>query len=207
MRRKRKLTDRIERCGHLLITKPEELRGFWIETFCFSELHLELGCGKGLFTINTAKSMPDILLVALEKIDNVMVIALERTEQEKLQNIRYINRLAENLTDFFAENEVSRIYINFCDPWPANRHKKRRLTWLSFLESYKKVLRPGGEIHFKTDNLPLFEFSLNEFECCGFTLNEVTYNLHENGAVGEMTDYETKFHESGMPIYRLVARS
>jgi len=204
MRRKRKLLYRIERCGHLLIREPEKLYGRWLDEIKYNKLRIELGCGKGLFTVETAKNEPDVLIIALEKISNVLVVALEKTEQAGLSNVRYINRFAEDITDFFAEGEVSRIYINFCDPWPANRHKKRRLTGEPFLELYKHVLCPDGEIHFKTDNLPLFEFSRSEFERCGFYLKEVVYNLHESGAVGVMTDYEEKFHETGMPIYRFV---
>jgi len=207
MRRKSKLNDRIDRCAHLLVAEPEGLRERWLSEFRFDELHVELGCGKGLFTVETAKSEPDILFVALEKIDNVLVIALERTEESCLQNVLYLNKLADDLASFFAEGEISRIYINFCDPWPANRHKKRRLTGRRFLELYKMVLQPKGEIHFKTDDLSLFEFSLNEFKRCGFALFEVTYNLHERIPVGIMTDYEAKFHELDKPIYRCVVRN
>jgi len=206
MRRKSKLDSRIERCEHLLVVEPEELRGRWLDEFGFDKLHIELGCGKGLFTVEAAKNSPDILLVGLEKVSNVLVIALERSEQEGLQNVRFLNRLADDLLTFFATGEVSRIFINFCDPWPANRHKKRRLTGQRFLELYRQVLHPDGEIHFKTDDLPLFEFSLSEFENCGFEVSEVTYDLHEHGAAGVMTDYEVKFHESGMPIHRCVAK-
>jgi len=205
MRRKPRLTSRIEQCEHLLVREPKALRGRWLDEFGFKELHVELGCGKGRFTAETAKSDPDVLLIGLEKISNVLVIALERTEQDGLKNVRYLNKLADYLMDYFAEDEVSRIYINFCDPWPANRHKKRRLTGQPFLEIYKQVLCPGGDIHFKTDNLPLFEFSLIEFENSGFTLSEVSYDLHEHGCIGVMTDYESKFHEQGVPIYRCVA--
>ena len=208
MRRKPNLISRIEKCEHLLIREPESLRGRWLDEFCYNELHLELGCGKGLFTVETAKNTPDVLLIALEKISNVLIIALERANIEKdtLQNVRFINKLADNLTDFFAVCEVSRIYINFCDPWPANRHKKRRLTGHPFLELYKQVLCPKGEIHFKTDDLPLFEFSLMEFERCGFALFDVTFDLHKHTPSGVMTDYEVKFHEQGKPVCRCVAR-
>ena len=205
MRRKPNLEPRIERCAHLLISEPESLRGRWLDEFCFNELQIELGCGKGLFTAKTAKNEPNTLLVALEKIDNVLIIALERAKQAELQNVRYINRLADDIADFFAEGEASRIYINFCDPWPANRHKKRRLTDQRFLELYRQVLCPKGEIYFKTDDLPLFEFSQNEFKRCGFALSEITYSLHEHEPTGVMTDYEMKFHEQGLPIYRCVA--
>jgi tRNA (guanine-N7-)-methyltransferase len=206
MRRKPKLNSRISKCAHLLVAKPEAFCGRWLEEFSFNELHIELGCGKGNFTVETARNEPDVLLVALEKISNVIVIALERTEQAELQNVRYINKPADYLTEYFGKGEVSRIYINFCDPWPAQRHKKRRLTGRPFLEMYKKVLCSSGEIHFKTDNQSLFEFSLEEFELCDFALTEIAYNLHERGVVGVMTDYEAKFHEQGMPIFKCIAK-
>jgi len=205
MRRKSKLLSRIDKCTHLLIAKPETLCGRWLEEFKYNELHIELGCGKGIFTVETAKNEANTLLVALEKISNVLVIALERTEQAELKNVRYINKPADCLTDWFSDSEVSRIYINFCDPWPANRHKKRRLTGLPFLEMYKHVLCPGGQIHFKTDNKPLLDFSLEELKRCGFTIEEVSLNLHQHGVVGIVTDYEVKFHEQGKPIYKATA--
>ena len=113
--------------------------------------------------------------------------------------------LAALLPDIFAEGEVDRIYINFCDPWPTKRHAKRRLTHTNFLKLYRKVLKEHGQIHFKTDNAPLFEFSLEEFPQAGFSLSEVTRNLHESGPCGVMTDYEAKFYELGTPINRCVA--
>jgi len=225
MRRKPNLELRLEKCAHLLVAQPETLSGHWLErvfrnsspdsppfgnsvpdSLPFGELHIELGCGKGLFAVETAKREPDVLFIALERVANVIVIALERTKQEGLCNIRYINRLVDDLASFFSESEVSRIYINFCDPWPARRHMRRRLTGRLFLEKYKQILRPGGEIHFKTDDLSLFEFSLNEFEQCGFLLFNTLRDLHKNGPVSVMTDYETKFYEQGAPIYSCVVR-
>ena len=118
---------------------------------------------------------------------------------------RFIDANANILPEFFAPGEVDRIYINFCDPWPTKRHAKRRLTHGNFLKLYRKVLKDGGQIHFKTDNAPLFAWSVEEIPQFGFTLSEVTDDLHANGAVGVMTDYEAKFHELGTPIHRLVA--
>ena len=207
MRRKTNLIPRLEKCSHLLVTDPAVLCGRWLDEFSpYSELHLELGCGKGLFTAETAKAGSEFFIAALEKSASVMVTAVERADAIGLKNVRFLNGLADYLTDFFAPNEVSRIYINFCDPWPANRHARRRLTGRRFLELYKQVLRPGGEIHFKTDNLPLFEFSLPEFESAGFLVSEVTRDLHENGPGGVMTDYEMKFHSQGVTIKRCVCR-
>jgi len=193
-------------CAHLLVDAPEQLRGHWLDEFKYNTLHLELGCGKGRFTVETAGNEPDVLLVAIEKTANVLIAAMERVKCKEIHNIRFINALADDLKSFFSEDEVSRIYINFCDPWPANRHVKRRLTSQRFLELYKYILSSSGEIQFKTDNLPLFEFSLKEFEYCGFLLSEISYNLHEQSQSGVMTDYELKFHEQGVPIYRCVAK-
>ena len=204
MRRKPKLESRVDMCAHLLITHPESLRGRWREEFQFGELHVELGCGKGRFTVETAQCHPEVFFVALEKLTNVMVVALERAVNDGFENIRFINGLADNFAAFFGVGEVSRIYINFCDPWPANRHAKRRLTGQRFLEMYKQVLKLNGEIHFKTDDLPLFDYSLGEFERCGFKLSEVTRDLHANGQVDIMTDYEDKFHQQGKPIFQCL---
>jgi tRNA (guanine-N7-)-methyltransferase len=201
MRKKPNLSARMERCAHLLIPDPGKYRGRWLSEFGYDELHIELGCGKGRFTAETAKAAPGILLAALEKSADVMITALERADSEGLRNIRFINALADNLTDYFAPGEVSRIYINFCDPWPIGRHAKRRLTSRLFIELYKQVLRPGGEILFKTDNRPLFDFSLEEFEFGGFAIAEVVHDLHKDGPAGIMTDYEVKFHEQGLPIF------
>jgi tRNA (guanine-N7-)-methyltransferase len=202
----------MERCAHLLITQPDALRGRWLDGSPFKELHLELGCGKGRFIVELAKAevekvSPGVFFAALEKTANVMVIALERAAQDGLDNVRFINDFVDDLAEYFAPSEVSRIYINFCDPWPASRHKKRRLTDQRFLELYRQVLCPGGEIHFKTDNLPLFDFSLNAFELCGFDLLEITRNLHKDDPAGVMSDYERKFHEQGLPIYRCVVKN
>jgi len=201
MRKKPNLPARTEKCAHLLVAEPESLRGRWLDEFRYNELCVEIGCGKGRFTVDMASSTPESFLVALEKSLSVMIIALERADKDGVQNIRFINTLADNLTEYFAPGEVSRIYLNFCDPWPANRHAKRRLTHRRFLELYKQVLRPDGELHFKTDNLPLFNISLREFTLCGFTIVDMTHDLHKGGPVGVMTDYEMKFHSQGLPIY------
>lgn len=205
LRRKPNIVPRMERCSHLFVTPPTKFKGQWQNELKCENLHIELGCGKGRFTVETAKANPDIFFIGLEKISDAIINAVESADSEGLQNLRFINALADNLDDYFAPGEVSRIYINFCDPWPSNRHIKRRLTSPRFLKLYKYVLCTAGELHFKTDNLPLFEYSLKEFEFAGFQLSEVTRDLHKNGVVGVMTDYERKFHDMGMPICRVVA--
>jgi len=208
MRRKPNLEARTEKCAHLLIPDPAMLRGRWLREFHqYSGMHIELGCGKGRFTVETAKSQPDILHVALEKITNVMILALELADREGVQNVRFINALADDLMDFFAPGEAGRIYLNFSDPWPARKHAKRRLTSQPFLELYRSVLMPGGDVFLKTDNLPFFEFSLLEFESNGFQLSEEIRDLHKNEKVGIMTDYELKFIDQGLPIYMCKAQN
>ena len=190
----------MERCAHLLEETPDSLRGRWLEKYGYERLYIELGCGMGRFTVETAKAEPDVLIAAIEKTADAMIVAIERAVDEEISNIRFINAYADNLTDYFMAGEVSGIYINFCDPWPANRHAKRRLTNPRFLEMYKQILSSGGELRFKTDNIPLFEYSLREFERSGFTIEEAVRDLHKDAPTGIMTDYEAKFHSRGMPI-------
>ncbi len=206
MRKRHNLEARMERCADVLIDDPAGLMGRWGEEFHFDMLLLELGCGKGKFTAETARLSPRDLLVAVEKVPDAMVVAMERVCGAGLENVRFIDGDALALPVIFSENEVDRIYINFCDPWPRKKEAKHRLTAPGFLEIYESILKPGGEIHFKTDNLPLFEWSVETFEAEGWVLSEVTRDLHENGPVGVMTDYEEKFYNQGVKINRLVAR-
>ena len=206
MRKKKNLAPRMERCADWLIQDPAARRGRWRELMPQArEVRLELGCGKGRFTAGTAAAEPDVLLIAVEVVPDAMVVAMERCAAAGLTNVFFIDANADRLPDFFAPGEVDRIYLNFSDPWPGNRHAKRRLTHGNFLKLYRQVLKMGGQIHFKTDNQPLFEFSVEEIPQFGFQLSEVTRDLHANGPVGVMTDYEAKFYEEGLPINRLVA--
>ena len=196
----------MERCGDFLIRDPYDRAGHWRELKPEArELRLELGCGKGRFTAGTAAAEPDVLFIAVEMVPDAMVVAMERCVNAGLTNVYFVDANADQLPSFFAPGEVDRIYLNFSDPWPSNRHAKRRLTHGNFLRLYRQVLKMGGQIHFKTDNQGLFEFSVDEIPNFGFTLSEVTRNLHEYGPVGVMTDYEAKFYEQGLPINRLVA--
>jgi tRNA (guanine-N(7)-)-methyltransferase len=206
MRKKKNLLPRMERCGACLVSDPYEMPGRWRELKPDArELRVELGCGKGRFTAETARLEPDVLFIAVEKVPDAMVIAMERVTAEGLKNVFFVTADADQLPLFFRPGEVDRIYINFCDPWPTKRHAKRRLTHGNFLQLYRKVLREGAQIHFKTDNPLLFEFSLEEIPQFGFVLSEVTHDLHAGSPVGVMTDYEAKFYEQGLPINRCVA--
>ena len=206
MRKKPNLIPRMERCAAVLIRDPEERRGRWRELMPqAAQLRLELGCGKGRFTAETAAAEPDVLFIAVERVPDAMVIAMERVTAMGLQNVFFVDGDAALLPSYFEPGEVERIYINFCDPWPTNRHAKRRLTHENFLLLYRKVLREDGQIHFKTDNRDLFEWSLFQFPRAGYTLSEVTRDLHAGGVCGVMTDYEEKFHNLGTPINRCLA--
>lgn len=206
MRKKPNLVPRMERCAATLITDPEALRGHWLEHFPGHQaLQLELGCGKGRFTVETAAAEPDVLLIAVEKVPDAMVVAMERAAKAELHNVFFIDIDANQLPEIFDQGEVDRIYVNFCDPWPPKRQAKRRLTHGNFLKLYRKVLKDNGQIHFKTDNDPLFEWSIEEIPQFGFELSEVTRDLHANGQRGVMTDYEAKFYAEGKNINRCVA--
>lgn len=206
MRKKKNLIPRMERCAACQVRDGFALRGRWRETLmpAARELRLELGCGKGRFTVETARQNPDVLFVAIEKVPDALVVAMERAMELELKNVFFLVGDAALLPDYFDRGEVDLIYINFCDPWPPKGQAKRRLTHRGFLESYRGVLRPGGQIHFKTDNQPLFEFSLLEFPAAGYELSEVTRDLHGEGPRGVMTDYEAKFFAGGLPISRCV---
>ena len=206
IRKKPNLIPRMERCAHVQVFEPEQLKGQWKSiSGGRKELHVELGCGKGRFTANTAEANPDVFLVAIEKVPDAMVVAMERVCEMGLENVRFMDRDVVKLPEIFENGEADRVYINFCDPWPKSRDAKYRLTAPDFLRKYADILPLGGQIHFKTDNTPLFTWSLEQFEAEGWQLSEVTNDLHANGPVGIMTDYEAKFYAEGMTTNRLVA--
>lgn len=207
MRKRHNLEPRLERCAEYITAQPQELKGRWLEHFTgFASLYLELGCGKGRFTVETAKRSPNAMLVAVEKVPDAMIIAVERSKNAELGNVTFIDGDAAKLCEMFGKGEVDRIFINFCDPWPKSRDAKFRLTAPSFLRSYCELLPVGGQIHFKTDNRPLFDWSVEQFTAEGWELSEVTNDLHGGGIADiPLTDYEAKFLESGLKINRLVA--
>lgn len=206
MRKKPNLKPRMEKCARLQIKNPAELIGSWRSEFSgYDDLWLEIGCGKGRFTVETAKANPNIMLLALEKVEDAMVIGMELADSEGVSNVRFISIDALELRELFRQGEVSRIFLNFCDPWPKSRDAKHRLTAPGFLRSYADILPEGGEIHFKTDNRPLFDWSAEQFTAEGWELREVTNDLHADGIKGVMTDYEAKFHSQGVKINRLAA--
>ena len=203
MRRMKNLDSRMAATSAYRITNPETYQGKWrtLKEDC-TALWVEVGCGKGKFTVETAQQNPDVLLVAVERCREAMVVAMEKAQAMHLTNVFFIDMDVANIEGIFEAQEIDRLFINFPDPWPRKKNAKRRLTHRSFLDKYCRTVRLGGEIHFKTDNAPLFEYSLEEFAVCGLQVNNLTRNLHEHGIVGIMTGYEEKFHSLGTPINR-----
>lgn len=203
MRKMKNLEPRMERCAAYRIAEPQEKKGQWrsLKPDC-TALWVEVGCGKGKFTAETAQANPDVLLIAVERCREAMVVAMEKAQAMGLSNVFFIDMDVANMEDIFAPGEIDRLFINFPDPWPRKKNGKRRLTYRTFLEKYCHVVRENGEIHFKTDNAPLFEFSLEEFAACGLEVKNLTRDLHKDGIVGIMTGYEEKFYGLGTPINR-----
>ena len=203
MRRMKNLEPRMEKCSAYRIAEPESKKGDWRSLMpACTALWVEVGCGKGKFTAETAAANPDVLLIAVERCREAMVVAMEKAKEMGLTNVFYIDMDVEKIEEIFAPGEINRLFINFPDPWPRKKNRKRRLTHRGFLDKYCRVVETGGEVHFKTDNAPLFEFSVEEFAECGLEVKNLTRNLHENGIVGIMTGYEEKFHALGTPINR-----
>ena len=208
LRNKPWATQVIEENPHIVEPKPEEWRGRWHELFGNKNpIHVEVGTGKGRFVTRMGEAHPERNVIGMEKYDSVILTAVERLQEKPQVNVRLIKDDVEKLTDFFAPEEVSRIYINFTDPWPKNRHEKRRLTNEGFLKKYEEVLNESGEIHMKTDNQTLFEYSLESICQYGLKLKNISLDLHNSDMEGNiMTEYEERFAEKGMRIYRLEAK-
>ena len=190
------------------IQEPEQKKGKWAEVFGNDHpIHIEVGMGKGQFIIEMAKRNPEINYIGIEKYSSVLVRAVEKLEDFEQNNLRLIRMDAENIEEVFDKDEVDRIYLNFSDPWPKDRHAKRRLTSTRFLERYDNILTPEGRVMFKTDNKDLFDFSLEQVEEAGWILENHTYDLHhsEYNEGNVMTEYEEKFSAKGNTICRLVA--
>ncbi len=191
-----------------VVHEPEKLKGKWNTLFGNrAPIHIEIGMGKGKFLMELAARNPEINYIGIEKYSSVLLRALEKRQETELSNLYFIRFDAEYITEIFEKEEVDRIYLNFSDPWPKDRHAKRRLTSKEFLNKYDKILKQDGEVMFKTDNRILFDFSLEEAKIAGWELKEVTFDLHHSEyAVGNiMTEYEERFSAEGNPIHRLVS--
>lgn len=191
------------------VIKDETTRkGTWGTIFGNSNpVHIEIGMGKGQFITTLAQQNPNINYVGIEKYSSVLIRAIAKQEELQLPNLYFIRMEAEYIADVFAPGEVARIYLNFSDPWPKDRHAKRRLTSKEFLARYDQILVADGEVIFKTDNRELFDFSLEQVPEAGWKLENFTYDLHHSEYLegNIMTEYETKFVAEGKPICRLVA--
>ena len=219
-RAKKNLNTRIDRCSFLLVEDPASRKGNWRGGK--KELRLEIGCGKGSFICEMARRHPDVLFVGLECVRNVIVLAMEKAAEAGLENVLFVCGNARSLADYFEEGELDRIYLNFSDPWPKSRHVKNRLTSDSYMPLYIKLLKERGSLIQKTDNRPLFDYSLSVYEEFGCELKGVTFDLHgtcgnegpeavdfseESGkdSLEVITEYETRFMGLGVPICRAEA--
>ena len=194
------------------IKDEKEYKGKWKEVFGNDHpIHIEIGMGKGQFILTLASQNPEINYIGIERYSSVLLRALEKYESEEFdqpENVRFICMDANEIADVFAPEEVAKIYLNFSDPWPKARHARRRLTSVQLLSQYEKVLKEGGLVEFKTDNRSLFEFSLEQVEEAGWTLQSHTFDLHNNEELNKgnvMTEYEAKFSSMGNPIHKLTA--
>lgn len=207
MRKKKHGAERIEACAELRISDPTQMLAGFGEIFKNDfPVHMEIGCGKGNFACGMAKANPDINLVAVERVADVCCIALEKAkasaDERERDNLRFLIGDAKILAESVKPHSLDCIYLNFSDPWPKKGHAKRRLTHRSFLEIYKNLLKDSGLLRLKTDNVGLFDFSLEEFEAVGATVIWQTRDLHasEKNADNVMTEYEKNFSEKGFPI-------
>ncbi len=189
------------------VNEPKEYKGKWKEFFGNDNpIHIEVGMGKGKFITTLASDNPGINYIGIEKYSSVLLRALEKMEELEISNICFIRMDAEEIGEVFDKDEVSKIYLNFSDPWPKDRHAKRRLTSRQFLGRYDSILKKDGVIEFKTDNRPLFDFSLEEAPEAGWKVVKHTFDLHNSDmAEGNvMTEYEEKFSSMGNPIHKMI---
>ena len=209
MRKKKNCDARMERCSDIWIKEPEKYKGKWAERFGNDNpIHIEIGCGKGNFIVGMAKMYPDVNFIAIEKVEDVIVMAMEKTVAAELTNVLFMDMDAEKIEDIFEFGEIRRIYLNFSDPWKKNKQAKRRLTHKRFLDRYKAVLKQGDYIWFKTDNKALFDFSLNSFDSetrfalCepGFSFSSSRFGLNTWSALCDVTGRAT-FSECFYNIY------
>lgn len=194
----------------LVVQEPMQQKGHWQELFGNANpLHIEVGMGKGKFITTLAKEHPEINYIGIERYTSVLLRAVEKLEngEEQPKNLYFLCMDAAELPEVFAKGEVERIYLNFSDPWPKERHAKRRLPSRVFLARYDKILKKDGTVEFKTDNRGLFDFALEEVEPAGWKLDLCTFDLHGDVELmrdNVMTEYEEKFSAKGNPIYKMI---
>lgn len=192
-----------------VVKEPEALKGKWNQYFKNENpIRIEIGMGKGKFITELAKENPEVNYIGIEKYTSVLLRAVQKLQDTELSNLCFLCVDADEITEFFDTEEIDRIYLNFSDPWPKDRHAKRRLTSRQFLERYDKILKRDGRLEFKTDNDILFAFSLEEIPEAGWILDKHTFHLHQDAEMAKgniMTEYEEKFSSLGNPIHKLIA--
>lgn len=191
-----------------VVHEPEQMKGKWKEEFGNNHpIRLEIGMGKGKFLMELAGKNSQINYIGIEKYSTVLLRAVQKMEQDPLPNVRLIRMDAEHITEVFAENEIDRIYLNFSDPWPKDRHAGRRLPSRQFLARYDQILKRGGTIEFKTDNSDLFAFAEEELEDSQWKIVQITHDLHADEEMRKdnvMTEYEERFSSMGNPIHKYI---
>lgn len=207
VRKRKGAQEHLENNPHYVILEPEAAKGRWSEVFGNDHpIHIEVGSGKGAFITGMALKKPEINYIGIDIQLSVLSYALDKVLASQAPNVRLLRVDGSSLTNYFDAGEVDMMYLNFSDPWPKSRHEKRRLTYKSFLDTYKQILPENGEIHFKTDNRGLFEYSLASFSQYGMTLKQVWLDLHASDYPDNvMTEYEARFAKKGQVIYRLEA--
>lgn len=194
--------------SEFVVHSPETSAGKWAEIFGNNNpIRIEIGMGKGRFITELAEKNPDINYVGIEKYSSVLLRAIQKMEENPLPNLKFIRMEAEDILEVFGEGEVDRIYLNFSDPWPKDRHAKRRLPSRQFLARYEVILKEDGILEFKTDNRDLFDFAVEEVEPANWKISQITYDLHHDTVMNEgniMTEYEEKFSSMGNPICKYI---
>ncbi|HGH9639236.1 tRNA (guanosine(46)-N7)-methyltransferase TrmB [Streptococcus pyogenes] len=207
VRKRKGAEEHLANNPHYVILNPEDAKGRWHDVFgndC--PIHIEVGSGKGGFITGMALKNPDINYIGIDIQLSVLSYALDKVLASEVPNVKLLRVDGSSLTNYFEDGEVDMMYLNFSDPWPKTKHEKRRLTYKDFLDTYKRILPEHGEIHFKTDNRGLFEYSLASFSQYGMTLRQIWLDLHASNYEGNvMTEYEEKFSNKGQVIYRVEA--
>lgn len=194
--------------SRFVVQDPKIRKGNWKGLFGNQHpVHIEIGMGKGRFLMDMAKIHPEINYIGIEKYSSVLIRGIQKMESEELPNLYFIRTDAEEITEIFGKEEIDRIYLNFSDPWPKDRHAKRRLPSHEFLDRYRQILSKDGRLEFKTDNQDLFSFALQQLEPAGWKIEQMTYDLHHDKAMMEgnvMTEYEERFSMKGNPICKYI---
>ncbi|HEP5937117.1 TPA: tRNA (guanosine(46)-N7)-methyltransferase TrmB [Streptococcus pyogenes] len=207
VRKRKGAEEHLANNPHYVILNPEDAKGRWHDVFGNDRpIHIEVGSGKGGFITGMTLKNPDINYIGIDIQLSVLSYALDKVLASEVPNVKLLRVDGSSLTNYFEDGEVDMMYLNFSDPWPKTKHEKRRLTYKDFLDTYKRILPEHGEIHFKTDNRGLFEYSLASFSQYGMTLRQIWLDLHASNYEGNvMTEYEEKFSNKGQVIYRVEA--